>query len=284
MMGGHHAASGAAAWIAVTTNFHLPLGPLAERISFLPESIPLGFGLFDVSPAGIAAGALVCAGAALVPDADHRHATIAHSLPPVSNAVCAGIGEVSGGHRNGTHSLLGIGVFTFIAWLAGMWTIDSERFGVIFPGAGILAVLLVAFALKALKFVPDRMRKFPWLVAVPAGAFVAVFSPDEQYWFVLAMALGTAIHIAGDMLTVGGCNLLWPIKIKSPKFLRRIPVLKNVWKPSGRVAFPILGKAGSGREWALCVPISIYAFLGITLPILGIIKTQSEPLVALFGI
>ncbi|GAA1495909.1 metal-dependent hydrolase [Paeniglutamicibacter kerguelensis] len=284
MMGGHHAATGAAAWIALTTSFKLPTGNLPEMISWMPDAIPLGFGLLEQTPIAGVAGAMVCAGAALLPDADHRRATIAHSLPPVSNAICAGIGEVSGGHRNGTHSLLGIGVFTALAWVLGLWTMDTERFGIIYPGAGLLAVLLVSFALKALKFIPDTMARLPWLLSIPAGIFVAVFSPDEQNWLVIAVAVGCAVHILGDMLTVGGCNLIWPIKIKSPKALRRVPLLKDIWKPSGRIAIPLLGKAGSGREWLLCVPVSAYALVGMVVPILLVLKGQIQPLSKFLGL
>lgn len=283
MMGGHHAATGAAAWIAITTNFQLPTGRLAEQFIWLPDAIPLGFGLLQQSPIAGVAGAMVCAGAALLPDADHRRATIAHSLPPVSNAICAGIGEVSGGHRNGTHSLLGIAAFTFMAWILGLWTMQNSHFGLIYPGAGLLAVLLVSFALKALKFIPDTMARLPWIIAVPAGVFVAVFSPDEQHWLVLAVAVGCAVHIAGDMLTVGGCNLIWPIRIRSPRLLRRVPLLKDVWKPGGRVAFPILGRAGSWREWLLCVPVSIYAIAGLVVPMVLVAHNQVQPLTKLLG-
>ena len=60
-------------------------------------------------------------GAALVPDADHHNATIAHSLPPLSNAVCAGVGALAGGHRRGTHSLIGLAAFVAVAWIAGFF-------------------------------------------------------------------------------------------------------------------------------------------------------------------
>lgn len=281
MMGGHHAASGAAVWIAATTQPVLALGPVADRLVFLPAEVPLGFGLLGVTPAGVLAGALACAGAALLPDADHRRATIAQSLPPVSNVVCAGIGEVAGGHRNGTHSLFGIAVFTALAYLLGLWHLEVPRFGTVFPGAGLSAVLLIAFAVKALKFIPDSMRRLPWVVSVPAGAFVALFAPDEQYWFVLAMLLGTATHIAGDLLTVGGCNLIWPVRFRAPRRIRRVPLVRHVWKRSGRLSLPVLGTAGSWREWLLCVPISAYAFIGIVIPILQIARHRAEPLVAL---
>lgn len=258
MMGAHHAASGAAVWLAMTTQFDVGLGHLAQVVPALPESLTVGMGLLDLTPTSVVAGALVTAGAALVPDADHRNATIAHSLPPLSNIMCIQVGKMSGGHRHGTHSILGMAVFIAIAALAGMWTMELPGWGTIFPGAGLLAVMLASFAAKALKFVPDTMRKFPWVLGIAVGTFVTLFAPQHEYWFPLAMGLGVAAHILGDMLTTGGCNLLWPMRIRPPRWLRRMPLIKNIWRPSGNVAIPILGNAGSVREWLVLVPVSAY--------------------------
>src|SRR5579859_3401709 len=101
MMGPHHAACGAAAWVAVTTRLHADLAPVTQALGLGPFAFDVGWPLVHATPLGVVAGALVTAGAALLPDADHPSATIAHSLPPVSRALCAGIGAVSGGHRNG---------------------------------------------------------------------------------------------------------------------------------------------------------------------------------------
>ncbi len=269
MMGPHHAACGAAAWLAVTTRFHVDTSGAAQALAFLPDGFDVGLGLLHVSAAGVLTGAIVTAGAALVPDADHRHATIAHSLPPVSNAMCIQVGRLSGGHRHGTHSVLGMAVFVAISLLAGMWMTELAPFGVIYPGAGILTVLLASFAAKALKFVPDTMRKFPWVLGLAMGAFIMFFAPQEQFWFPLAVGLGVAVHIAGDMLTTGGCNLLWPLRIRPPRLVRKLPLVGSVWKRNGNVALPVLGNAGSWREWLLLVPVSGYAVLGIAVTAAG---------------
>jgi len=261
MMGPHHAASGAAAWLALTTSFKLELGGLSGVLPFLPDTLVLGAGLLDVSPAGVLAGTIVTAGAALLPDADHRHASIAHSLPPLSNMMCIQVGKISGGHRHGTHSILGVAVFVMIAMLAGMWTVAWEPFGTIYPGAGLITVLLASFAAKALKFIPDTMQKFPWVVGLGMGVFITFFAPQEQFWFPLAIGLGAAVHILGDMLTTGGCNLLWPLRVKPMKMLRKIPGVRSIWKANGNIAVPILGNAGSVREWLLLVPVSGYVIL-----------------------
>ncbi|WP_287930444.1 metal-dependent hydrolase [Arthrobacter sp.] len=263
MMGPHHAACGAAAWLALTTRFHVDTGGAAAVLPFLPDGFDVGLGLLHVGAAGVLAGTIVTAGAALLPDADHRNATIAHSLPPVSNAMCIQVGRLSGGHRHGTHSLLGLAVFVFISMLAGMWTTHLEPFGVIYPGAGVLTVLLASFAAKALKFIPDTMRRFPWVLGIAVGVFITFFAPQDQFWFPLAVGLGAAVHVAGDMLTTGGCNLLWPLRIRPPRLARKLPLVPFLWKRNGNVALPVLGNAGSWREWTLLVPLSGYVGLGI---------------------
>lgn len=263
MMGAHHAACGAAAWVALTSQVHVDLTLFAEKAPFLPQSLDIGMGLWDISPIGVVTGALVTAGAAMLPDADHHNATIAHSLPPLSNVMCSGIGKLAGGHRHGTHSIIGIVAFVFIAWLAGLWTHNLEGFGTIYPGAGILSVLLVAFAAKALKIIPDSMRKSPWAVGLAMGVFITFFAPQEQNWFPIAMGVGVIIHILGDMMTTEGCNLAWPFAIKPPKAIRNLPILKQCWHSNGYMTIPVLGHAGSVREWLLLVPIGAYAMFGV---------------------
>jgi membrane-bound metal-dependent hydrolase YbcI (DUF457 family) len=270
MMGSHHALSGAAAWIALTSQVHVPLGAITTPMGWGEQSLTLGWGLLDVGPLGLITGAMVTAGAALVPDADHHNATIAHSLPPLSNSVCAGVGALAGGHRRGTHSLIGLAAFVATAWVAGLWTVETEWFGTVYPGAGILCVLLVAFAAKALKFLPDGLQKIPWAVGLSVAAFIAVYAPEQQNWFPLAMGIGVVMHVLGDMLTTGGVNLLWPLRIKPPKFWRRVPLLNTIWRRNGYFALPLLGNAGSVREWVLLVPVSAYVvilFIGACLDV-----------------
>lgn len=284
MMGPHHAACGAAAWVAVTTRLHLDLALVTVPLGWGPHSVDLGWPVLHATPLGVIAGALVTAGAALLPDADHRSATIAHSLPPVSRWVCEGIGAVSGGHRNGTHSLLGIAVFTAIAWVAGLWTMDLPHFGSVHVGAGIVSLLLVAFAAKVLGILPDGVRKLPWVLSVPLAAFIALYAPHEQNWFPFAVALGSAVHIAGDMLTDGGCNPLWPIAIRRPRRFSRVPLVAWVWHRGGRVAFPILGDAGSWREWLMLVPVSLYAIAGVAGAIFALGRTGLSALAGAWSI
>ncbi|GGM42175.1 metal-dependent hydrolase [Promicromonospora citrea] len=249
MMGGNHAATGAAAWVAVTA------------------STPIAFGWYPgVSNAGVIVGSLVCAGAALLPDADHHSGTIANSLKPVSNAVARAVGKLSGGHRKGTHSILGVAVFTAIAWLLSFLTLDTGDglFGAILIGPGIMCVLLVSYALKALKITRDT-KLLPWTTSITLAVLIAVFAPEEWYWMPFSVALGCTVHILGDMITTNGVPLLWPLKFRSPRWMRdgRGLELDMIWRSGGNISIPILGDAGSVREWIFLVPVSLYAIVGI---------------------
>ncbi|GAA1868776.1 metal-dependent hydrolase [Myceligenerans crystallogenes] len=256
MMGGHHAATGAAAWVAVTS------------------TAPFAFGWYEgVSDTGVLAGALVCAGAALLPDADHHSGTIANALSPVSNWVVKVVETVSGGHRKGTHSILGVVVFTAIAWLLSFVRVDTgiEGIGTVQVGPGILCVLLVAFALKALKITRDT-KILPWTTSVVLAALIAVFAPEEWFWMPFCVALGCVVHNLGDFITTNGVPWFWPLKFRSPRWARDgkgIIELTSFWKRNGSLAMPILGNAGSVREWIFLIPVSLYAVVGIVWALLS---------------
>jgi membrane-bound metal-dependent hydrolase YbcI (DUF457 family) len=244
MMGGHHAATGAAAWVAVTSTGQYTLG------------------WYPLDATGILIGALATAGAALICDWDHRSSTIANALPPLSNAIAVGIENISGGHRQGTHSLLGAAAFVALAVLAGNVQVQTPAGGLAL-GAGLLCMFLVNLAAKALKLFPRNGFVSNWLFGLAVAGLVAWFAPENWTWLPLAMGIGVVVHILGDMITTGGVPLLWPLRLKPPRFWRRIPILKNIWRASGCFSLPILGRAGSRREWFLLIPVSGYAMVGM---------------------
>ncbi|MGP5220676.1 metal-dependent hydrolase [Arthrobacter rhombi] len=225
MMGASHAATGAAAWFALTATAPAALGwtPVDERLVLL--------------------GMVTTAGAALLPDWDHRQATISWSLPPVSNLICRGLEKLFGGHRAGTHSILGIAFFTVLAWAAGFATYTTDSGRVLQLGAGILGVFLGSLALGALKILRKGGYLGMWAVAIGFGAVVASFAPGNLWWLPASVGTGVAVHILGDMLTVGGVKLLWPVN-------------------STNMAVPLLGRTGSAREWGLGVAVGLYVAYG----------------------
>ena len=61
-------------------------------------------------------------------------------------------------------------------------------------------------------------------------------------------------------------------------------MVKDIWKPNGYLAFPILGNAGSVREWILCIPVAGYAVIGIYAT-LGILASEgAKSVVDLIGL
>jgi membrane-bound metal-dependent hydrolase YbcI (DUF457 family) len=141
------------------------------------------------------------AGAAVLPDLDHPDSTLAHSFGFLTHGFAWAVGKVSGGHRHGTHTLIGIAVFTALAWLAVWYRHDTA--GRIALGAFL--ALILAGALIALRLGGHGSD------ALAIGGAVAMVSTGTGLALVaLATGLGCATHIAGDMLTDSGCPLLYP--------------------------------------------------------------------------
>jgi membrane-bound metal-dependent hydrolase YbcI (DUF457 family) len=184
MMGRTHATSGAVAYLTV-----------------LPVLTQAGV---DVDPIAVIVGTVAAAGAAMLPDFDHQHATIAQALGPLSKALARIIGVVSGGHRTGTHSLLGLSAFVWVSlWLG--------RLGGI--ALGLWLAFLFAVATAALRLQMTRATSLHYVISALGGvalvstSAIARFPTDVIPW---AVGIGVAAHITGDMLTKGGCPLFWP--------------------------------------------------------------------------
>ena len=139
---------------------------------------------------------------ALASDLDSCGSTEARSFGFATAVLAWCVRLVSGGHRHGTHSLLGVAAFTGVAWAAcefrGTW-----------PGRAVLFVILaVGMAAAA-----DALRPS----AAHAENILALAIAAAMCWtgyglalVPLAAALGTACHIAGDSCTVSGCPWLYP--------------------------------------------------------------------------
>lgn len=187
-MGRTHALSGAAVWMAAAP-------PLAEMIG-QPLTGP-----------DTLAGGLLCAGAALLPDLDTTTSAAARSMRPISWAAAKVIGAAAGGHRQATHSA------AFVAAVFGLLTAAVAS-----PAAptvtAVLSGLCVGLALRSLG--PARLRGGSLLDLGVLGVSTAVVAlgwraVDPRGWWPAAIAVGCAVHIAGDLLTSGGVRLLWPL-------------------------------------------------------------------------
>jgi len=263
MMGAHHAGTGAAAWVALTAT-----SPVIATLKDVPllGTVPLhlipALSITPLGPAAVAIGAIVAAGAALLPDADHPNATIAYSIPGVGKAVTGMVGAAAGGHRHGTHSGISAIIVFLLAYcftaIPGIVTTDPMSPYVLI--CGLIAAAMLCFATKVLKIV--RTWGMAWLVGITSSAAITFFAPEQWAWLPWAIAVGWVVHMAGDFLTVGGLPITWPKNIKPPKWVSSVPVLKNIWMKNGYWALPILGLTGSWRETMLATPLTMYGLYG----------------------
>src|SRR6185437_10194221 len=111
-----------------------------------------------VGIAHLAAGVVLGAGAGVLPDIDHPDSTISRSFGFLTEWFAWVVDRISGGHRHGTHSLVGIAAFTAGAYGAGLFQLSEPKaltaghLGFswhIVPAALVLA-LLYSSALRAL--------------------------------------------------------------------------------------------------------------------------------------
>lgn len=250
MKGYSHAVTGAAGWMAVTSTSGIALGA------------------YEVSAAVSVAGSLLCAGAALAPDMDHHSGTIAKSLPPVTEWMAAGTETISGGHRHGTHSIIGVVAFTALAAASLLLTLEVEGRTVAL-GAGIYAVFLVAFALKALGISRELGSSSgssavkallgsvlgPWILSLGTAGVATWYLAYTWDWLVVCIALGTFIHILGDGLTPQGVPWLWPWNPAPPRALKQAPavgwIVRVVWQDNGYFRLPLLGTVTFDKDRGL---------------------------------
>lgn len=190
MMGHTHAASGIAVWLAVTTSSQIT-GVMGHRLSVMD----------------LAFGAVVCGGAALVPDLDHPEGNAAKTFGIITESFAKGLAFISGGHRHATHSALGLGIA-----MAGFYFATKIP---VLPY--VLMFLCSSFAFRAIGIaIPGERQTAPIVNLVLSVAMVAavLLLQAPLWWMPWAIGIGYATHLAGDCLTKEGCMLLWPDKHK----------------------------------------------------------------------
>lgn len=144
---------------------------------------------------------LVTAGMALLPDADHPKASFAHAAGGLSHGISHLVTTLTGGHRQGMHSVAGILALTLVTascadWWPNKWSL---------LGLGVLLAICTAAGLRATGFLRRRGEAF---IAGSAVAAASVFFIRGDLWW-LTM-LGMALHVFEDEFTGHGCALAWP--------------------------------------------------------------------------
>lgn len=160
-----------------------------------------GLGGAHLPPGQLAMFTGLAAGAAVLPDIDHPNSSLAHSFGFLTKGFAWLIGKISGGHRHLTHAILGIAGFTVLAWVAVRYRHDLA--GKI--GLGVFLALIIASGLYALQVSGHGAD-----VLAIAGALVIAITGFGLALVAVAVFVGCATHVAGDMLTEEGCPLLYP--------------------------------------------------------------------------
>lgn len=186
-------------------------------------------GLFALHTAvtGTADLALLGASFGVVPDIDKCGATVSRSFGFLTEAFAWLVGRISGGHRHGTHSIIGIGVFTGLAWLACEFRHD-------WPGRiGLALILAIGFAagLRALRI----GGHFADLLALAAAAAICL-TGWKLALIPIGVAVGTATHIVTDMLTTEGCPLAWPASRKHFGLPHPLSFTTGTWRENWIIA------------------------------------------------
>lgn len=223
-MGYQHALGGAAAWLAVS---------------------PVVGATVGLTPGQVALGAVMSGAGGLVPDLDQHGSTIARTYGPVTNVVARLVSVVSGGHRNGTHSILGVAAAGILTWVC------LVPAGFVFP---VLWVLLgIGVRGLTLGSRPPRRRPLTALLNAVAMAAVAGFILATGVPLVVpvvaGVVVGAASHVALDMLTPQRCPLLWPVS----KARHGVPLVTTGSRWSSPVVTGLLTVAVACSAWVALV-------------------------------
>ena len=246
MLGRDHALSGALVFAALATSLH-------------------------VRDAYLASGVVLTEGAGVLPDIDHQDTTVSRSFGFLTEWFAWVVERLSGGHRHGTHSLLGITVFTAAAYGAGLFQLSEPKpvaaghlvFSWHLVPAALIMALLYSAALRALRIgghFGDLLGIAAALVTCFTGADLTELPVGSWHVPLLATvtALGTAAHIAGDELTHGGCPLFWPASMHEFHLLPRPLQFTTAKLAETWIVFPLLLAGLAVAVWhATGHPISI---------------------------
>jgi membrane-bound metal-dependent hydrolase YbcI (DUF457 family) len=155
---------------------------------------------------------VLTAGFALLPDADHPQASFAYAAGGLSHGVSHLVAFAFGGHRQGFHSLVGIGLMTVVTASCATWWPNKWALS----GLALLIAVCVVAGLKATGFLRHggrgrnrhrgALRRALVGIGIAAAAIVTVRA--DLWWLV---ALGMALHVLEDETTGHGCALLWPL-------------------------------------------------------------------------
>lgn len=233
MRGVDHGLAGLCGWALIAPELH------ARWLA--PLSVPTLLG-----------GGLLAAGASLLPDWDSPPSTAPRTFP--GGRFLAGriarvgqfgfacrhkTGTLDTGHREVTHSFVGVGLVWWGAWVAA---------GHVWPDRVVEGVL------AAMGLYLWRHRRVPALVGAAGFVYASGRWFPLGHWLTVAAVIGAASHVLVDEFNVGGCSLFWPVKyrVRLPRFVRfRVDEEPSRWTPEWWFTRAML----AGTAWVLAARI-----------------------------
>lgn len=185
-MGRTHALSGAAAWLVL-----VPIPGATTGMATDPPRSPHR--------------PRVAAGAAMLPDLDHPQSTAGRALGPITHLLAVAMAALAGGHRQATHSLLGV-VAVAITLASIMATPLASA-----TATGVIG-LYIGLALRSIGPAEMRDARIDLTLIVTTVAVVWWLQPRIAIdgWLPAAVGVGWLLHIVGDACTDQGVPWLWP--------------------------------------------------------------------------
>jgi membrane-bound metal-dependent hydrolase YbcI (DUF457 family) len=208
--------------------------------------------------AALATVAVLAYGAGPLNDIDLPGSTVSRSMGLLTRLFHALVVRVAGGHRHGTHSLVGVAVFTGLME-AGVWY-RHDWLGRIW--LWIFLTLILSSGLSTLNVSwKDRCFEFAGRHRDVLGGMAAagmIATGWGLQWAAGAVAIGMTAHIAADSYTNEGCPWLWPLSDR--KFYL-------VWP--GKLRFREAGEFETRVLWPVLIVVTAYLVLvrtGVVLP------------------
>jgi membrane-bound metal-dependent hydrolase YbcI (DUF457 family) len=185
-------------------------------------------GHLHYTPGQAVVGAFVTSCAALLPDIDHPKATVSRTFGPISSGVSRAIAALAGGHRKGTHCLLGIAFLGMVAQACVMYR------------HAVLSMLVLSVILILTLAAGVRILRIPgWiddLAPIPVVLTGVVFTNIDLTSVPIALVIGCLAHVLGDCLTNSGCPIFWPLSDERLKF----GLFRTNGKAERLIVFPVL--------------------------------------------
>jgi membrane-bound metal-dependent hydrolase YbcI (DUF457 family) len=197
----------------------------------------LGPALGVHDPLRLLAMAIAGGGAALLADLDHHSGTASKTWGPITRVLGFWVGRITGGHRQGTHTVLA----AVVAAVAVYFTMGA------YPYAALpLVALMVGLCLVAWEdLIPGRKweRLWPANLAASFGIAGALLSTGlADGWLPVAVGVGWLAHVVGDAMTVGGVRPWMPLsdaKLRLSRLRTGGRVLGFRWEPAAQGGFGV---------------------------------------------